>query len=170
MSKYSSYKEHQLITENWRKFLNEDYRTAGGGAPSDPRTSAMVYTANRAANALRSRNLHQQVARDENLLSLLITQPDPEREIERDYPDTSQDDMYVYLSIHTTIQDLYDDLKDASKLGPGLAGRDEHEKRSGFWDHMFKDIRKQLASYAARDDEVLAKQAATQRARETWNR
>ena len=23
MSKYSSYKEHQLITENWRKFLNE---------------------------------------------------------------------------------------------------------------------------------------------------
>jgi|2_EtaG_2_1085320.scaffolds.fasta_scaffold127447_2 hypothetical protein len=24
MSKYSSYKEHQLITENWRKFLNEE--------------------------------------------------------------------------------------------------------------------------------------------------
>ena len=23
MSKYSSYKEHQLITENWRKFINE---------------------------------------------------------------------------------------------------------------------------------------------------
>ena len=24
MSKYSSFKEHQLITENWRKYLNED--------------------------------------------------------------------------------------------------------------------------------------------------
>jgi|15BtaG_2_1085339.scaffolds.fasta_scaffold20203_3 hypothetical protein len=25
MSKYSSFKSHQLITENWRKFLNEAY-------------------------------------------------------------------------------------------------------------------------------------------------
>ena len=34
MSKYSSYKEHQLITENWRRFLAEE------GAPDDPRATA----------------------------------------------------------------------------------------------------------------------------------
>jgi len=34
MSKYSSFKEHQLITENWRRFLTEE------GAPVDPRAAA----------------------------------------------------------------------------------------------------------------------------------
>ena len=29
MSKYSSFKSHQLITENWRKFLNEGIGTSG---------------------------------------------------------------------------------------------------------------------------------------------
>jgi|7_EtaG_2_1085326.scaffolds.fasta_scaffold30900_2 hypothetical protein len=38
MSKYSSFKSHQLITENWRKYLkeDEDFLDVGIGEPDPP--------------------------------------------------------------------------------------------------------------------------------------
>jgi len=71
MSKYSSYKNHQLITENWRKFLAED-------AGPEGQISAWVQMFPRAAAALESVGL-----RLDQLVDNLIdaTQSDPERDL-----------------------------------------------------------------------------------------
>ena len=42
MSKYSSYKSHQLITENWRKFVNEQDEPAAPGLPNAEAPPAQV--------------------------------------------------------------------------------------------------------------------------------
>ena len=71
MSKYSSYKNHQLITENWRKFLAEDEGPEG-------QISAWSQMFPRAAAALESVGL-----RLDQLVDNLIdaTQGDPERDL-----------------------------------------------------------------------------------------
>ena len=128
----------KLIMENWKRFVNEaDYRSPqGGGAPGDPGTSTMVYTANRIANALRSRNLHQDV--DHNTLYDLISPSFP-RHVQR--MDLGADDAELYMNIHTAIQELRDEVLDS------MPGRDEREKSESFAERVVKDIFAELASY-----------------------
>ena len=128
----------KLIMENWKKFVNEaDYRSPqGGGERGNPGTQMMVYTANRIANALRSRNLHQNV--NYNTLYDLVS---PQYPKVTGRLDLGPDDADLFMNIHYSIQELRDEVQDS------MPGRDEQEKSENFAERVVKDIFAELASY-----------------------
>ena len=61
MSKWSSFKEDQLITESWRSFLNEEYRSKTGAYYTTTGADTKTYSKARVKEILDELNLEPEV-------------------------------------------------------------------------------------------------------------
>ena len=67
MSKYSSFKEHQLVTENWRQFLKE------GLYDTDPASQALKTALNKLWDDLKNARTISKFMTDEELAAAAFT-------------------------------------------------------------------------------------------------